>query len=69
MGEIPYIWKFGDEFIVPLTPAEKAALKQAEEDAKPKYIAPLSARQIVKKMNMDKIRKPLVKKPRKRRKN
>lgn len=69
MGEIPYIWKFGDEFITPLTPAEKAAIKQAEEDAKPKPPVKLSARQIVKKMNIDKIRPPKVKKPRKRRKN
>ncbi len=69
MGEMPYLWKFGDEFIKPLTPAEKLELKKAEEAAKPKYIAPLSARQIVKKLNADKVHPPQVKKPRKRRKN
>ncbi len=69
MGDIPYLWKFGDEFIKPLTPAEKAALKQAEEDAKPKPPVRLSARQIVKELNKDKVRPPQVKKPRKRRKN
>jgi 16S rRNA C967 or C1407 C5-methylase (RsmB/RsmF family) len=31
MGEMQYLWKFGDEFIKPLTPAEKIALKEAEE--------------------------------------
>ena len=68
MGELPYLWKYGAEVFKILTPAEKAAAKAAEEAAKPKPPVKLTARQIVKKMNMDKVRPPQVKKPRKRRK-
>ena len=68
MGELPYLWKYGDEVYKILTPAEKAAAKAAEEAAKPKPPVKLTARQIVKKMTADDPRKPELKKPRKRRK-
>ena len=69
MGEVAYLWKYGDEVIKPLTPAEKLALKVAEEAARPKPPVKLTARQLVKKLNADKVHPPRVKKPRKRRKN
>ena len=69
MGEVAYLWKYGDEVIKPLTPAEKLALKAVEEAARPKPPVKLTARQLVKKLNADKVHPPRVKKPRKRRKN
>lgn len=64
IDHLNFMWKYGDEVYVkkePEPPEESAAAKAHREQ-------PLSARQMVKKMNADKPRKPLVKKPRKRRK-
>ncbi len=69
LGDMPAIWRYGDEVFRKRTPeeyhAEMAALAEAEN---PKPAQPVSIRNIVKSMNKDKPRKPLVKKPRKRRK-
>lgn len=58
--DMPVMWKYGDEVY------SKRPIEVPEE--KPAPEKPLTARQLVKKMNADKPRKPLVKKPRKRRK-
>lgn len=70
LGDMPAMWRFGDEVYKKRTPeeyhAEMAALEAANN---PPKAPPVSIRNIVKSMNKDKPRKPQVKKPRKRRKN
>lgn len=68
MGDMPAMWRYGEEVYRRPTAAELAAQQAAEDEAKPKPEAPLTPRQMVKKMNADRPRKPQVKKPRKRRK-
>ncbi|MBI1333553.1 MAG: RsmB/NOP family class I SAM-dependent RNA methyltransferase [Armatimonadetes bacterium] len=67
LGDMPAMWRYGDEVIKPRPREEiEAEKKAAKEAARPPQ--PTSIRDIVKKMNADRPRKPQVKKPRKRRK-
>lgn len=71
VGEMPAMWRYGDEVFRKATPEElgaKRAAEKAEKAALIKANEPKSVRDIVKKMNADRPRKPIVKKPRKRRK-
>ena len=71
IGELPAMWKYGEEVFRNATSEDAAAKRAAEKAEKAAMIKanePKSIRDIVKKMNTDKPRKPLVKKPRKRRK-
>ena len=71
IGELPAMWKYGEEVFKPRSKEDIEAEKKAELAEKAALIKanePKSVRDIVKKMNADRPRKPIVKKPRKRRK-